>query len=203
MLILKVRRRNASKQNEQEEDDNCHTPCPSCPSSILNEACGDTVTGDAPYTYDFDLKPFTQIGAPMIDWTTLTIDNTEVFTAHATAEGQAFTCVSDVNGTLDYGTHVFNATTTPSDLCGSGSQNSPTTYEWDGCTNVNGSADSSNGAVYTATWSDNGDGVLNLFMTSSTPSLPFTTSWQITYTVQDVNGCSYTQSAYFYTIIPI
>jgi len=209
VLILTSERRHAAQYQDDQGDD-CRTipevipEGPECPTSLMDEACGDVIFSGLPsYSANFDLKPSITPGGPAIDWSTLTIDNTEVFTANMLESDYSYNCSDGVNGQVPYGTHQFRTTSLPHDLCAPGTQLSPTSYQFDGCVNVGGAPAGSDGETYTADWFHLGNGVLNLVMDTTWIGMVFHSSWQITYTVEDVNGCSYTHQAYFYTTMPL
>jgi hypothetical protein len=206
VLIIRSQRKAAVSEIDEEE---C-TPvvCDSCPTDIpVSVACEDLFMSNPPYNFNFDLKPFVLPNMPEVDWTTLTIDNTEVATQHFFLSSTQAYCTGDpfpLPEDAPFGTHIFRPSPIPFDLCGPGTQTSPTSYTWEGCDGIgSGGPGPVDGEVYTANWSYAGDGVLNFVVTTTWLIVPFTMVWRITYSFQDVNGCSYTQIAYYSTHLPL
>jgi hypothetical protein len=209
IFVLVIRAQRSATVNDIDPDE-C-TPAvigDNCPTDIPVEvACGDIfIPSSSVLSYNFDITTFVVPGSPNVDWTTLTIDNTEVATQHFFQTGTQPRCTGDpypLPADAAFGTHIFSFGAIPFDLCGPGTQTSPTSYTWNGCDGAGGGPGATDGQVYTGTWSHLGNGILNLQMTTTWVTIPFTMAWRITYSFRDVDGCSYTQIAHYSTHMPL
>lgn len=202
VLIIRAQRRAAVSEIDEEE---CQPVCPSCSvESPVGVACGQGVVDSENNEFDLDLKTAILPNTPDIDWSTLNIDNTEVATYHPFTL-MLPTCDEQFASPADapFGTYTFYSGSIPGGMCGAPTQNSPTSYTWNGCDTVAGAAGPPTGETYGANWTDAGDGVLHLALTSTATYFFNCTTWRITYSFQDVNGCSYTQVAYFCQFIAL
>lgn len=183
----------------------CSDQSTQCPANIMNTTiCADAILEEEPFISQFDLTPFVQVEDAVIDWSTLSIDNVDVATVNYLRQEVFPGCIDNENENINYGTHIsYFPGNFSTDLCGPGVQTTPGHHDYLGCNTVASDPGSPNGNFYSTDWIHLGDGILQLDVNLSSGFLPFSASFRINFTVQDVNGCSYEKVAYFHYQLPL
>ena len=166
------------------------TDCGSVAPFCLNNNEGQVDQENGPRV--LDLTGSVPMGVTF-DWSTFQFTSIRVF-SHFNQNDDDIRdwCDNDIAGT-PYGTHVeafFNVTV---DACGPAVEGPANFFTWEGCSTTG----VPNGRQYTVEWTHDGNGVITGDFFETGDLFNMYTYWEINYSVQDTDGCTYNETAYY------
>lgn len=184
---------------------------PTCGAPPIFETACEVILG-TPAQMTVDLTTYVTEGDSPIDWTTFTFDGFRVASEDPTADSASFENIGcpgggENEGTVDdveWGTHQTGTINPGSEFCGPPTESPPGTFTWDIC---EGGTQTPEIPAETAiaTWSHDNAGTIIVDYTGGGAAGSFennNVAWEISYSVQTEEGCTYGAVANVIRLIP-